>query len=58
LGDVAAAFPDVSMGSYPFGGTGAVLVLRHHDRDRLAEAAAALRDALAPLGGAQSETPP
>jgi molybdenum cofactor synthesis domain-containing protein len=58
LGQVAAAYPDVSMGSYPFGGVGAVLVLRHHDRARLAEAAAALRDALAPLGGAQSETPP
>ncbi len=58
LGEVAAAFPDVSMGSYPFGGTGAILVLRHHDPARLAEAAAALRTALVPLGGAQAETPP
>jgi molybdenum cofactor synthesis domain-containing protein len=58
LGQVAAAFPDVSMGSYPFGGSGAVLVLRHHDRARLAEAAEALRTALGPLGGAQSETRP
>ena len=58
LGQVAAAFPDVSVGSYPFGGIGAVLVLRHHDRARLAEAAEALRTALGPLGGAQSETPP
>ncbi len=58
LSEVAGAFPDVSMGSYPFGGTGAVLVLRHHDRDRLAEAAVALRAALEPLGGAQAETPP
>ena len=55
----AEAFPDVSMGSYPFGGgQGAILVLRCHDRARLAEAADALRAALAPLGGAQSETPP
>lgn len=59
LGEVARAFPDVSMGSYPFGGgAGAILVLRHHDRARLAEVAAALRVALAPLGGAHSETPP
>jgi molybdenum cofactor synthesis domain-containing protein len=58
LGQVAAAYPDVSMGSYPFGGVGAILVLRHHDRARLAEAAGALRAALAPLGGAHSETPP
>ena len=58
LGQVAAAFPDVSMGSYPFGGVGAILVLRHQDRARLAEAADALRAALVPLGGAQSETPP
>ena len=58
LGQVAAAFPDVSMGSYPFGGVGAILVVRHFDRARLAEAAEALRAALAPLGGAQSEMPP
>lgn len=59
LGEVAAAFPDVGMGSYPFGGgQGAILVLRSHDRARLAAAAVALRAALAPLGGAASETPP
>ena len=58
LGQVAAAFPDVSMGSYPFGGVGAILVLRHQNRARLAEAADALRAALVPLGGAQAETPP
>ena len=59
LGQTAAVFPDVSMGSYPFGGgAGAILVLRHPERGRLAEAAEALRKALAPLGGAQSETPP
>ncbi len=59
LGETAAAFPDVSMGSYPFGGgAGAILVLRSPDRVRLAEAADALRAALAPLGGAKSETPP
>lgn len=55
----AEAFTDVSMGSYPFGGgAGAILVLRCHDRERLAAAAAALRAALAPLGGARSEAPP
>jgi len=58
LGEVANAFPDVSMGSYPFGGQGAILVLRTTDRARLAEAAEALREALAPLGGPQSEIPP
>ena len=59
LGACAEAFPDVSMGSYPFGGgQGAILVLRCHDRTRLGEAADALRAALAPLGGAASETPP
>lgn len=58
FGAVAAAFPDVAMGSYPFGGMGAMLVLRSSDRARLAEAADALRAALAPLGGADSETGP
>ena len=59
LGAVQQAFPDVSMGSYPYGGgAGAILVLRHTDRAVLTEAADALRQALAPLGGAQSETPP
>ena len=58
FGEVAAAFPDVSMGSYPFGGRGAMLVLRSPDRARLAEAADALRDALQVFGGADSETPP
>ena len=59
LGRVAEAFPDVSMGSYPYGGgLGAILVLRTPDRERLVAAAAALREALAPLGGATSETPP
>lgn len=59
LSATAAAFPDVSMGSYPFGGgQGAMLVLRSSDRARLAQAADALRAALAPLGGAVAETPP
>ena len=59
LGTVQVAFPDVSMGSYPFGGgAGAILVLRHPDRARLAAAAEALRTALAPLGGASDEVPP
>ncbi|MFK7945353.1 MAG: competence/damage-inducible protein A [Paracoccaceae bacterium] len=59
LGAVAEAFPDVSMGSYPFGaGAGSVLVLRSSDRVRLAEAAAAVREAVRPLGGVKTETPP
>lgn len=59
LGEIARAFPDMSMGSYPYGGgQGAILVLRSPDRARLADAAAALRDMLAPLGGALSETSP
>lgn len=59
LGEAQAAFPDVSMGSYPFGGgAGAILVLRHESRDRLAAAVAALRPKLVPLGGVASETPP
>ena len=59
LGAAAAAFPDVSMGSYPFGGgSGAILVLRSADRARLAEAVAAVKAGLVPFGGAQSETPP
>lgn len=59
LGRCAEAFPDVSMGSYPFGGgAGAMLILRHAERDRLEAAADALRKALVPLGGAETETPP
>src|SRR5690625_761606 len=59
LGEVARAFPDISMGSYPYGGgEGAILVLRSPDRARLALAADRLRRALLPLGGAASETPP
>ena len=59
LGAVQTQFPDVSMGSYPYGnGAGAMLILRHHDRTLLAQAADALRAALEPLGGAQMETPP
>ncbi|MEM1300542.1 MAG: molybdopterin-binding protein [Pseudomonadota bacterium] len=59
LGVAAEAFPDVSMGSYPFGGgAGAILVLRTADRARLAEAVEMLRASLVPLGGVQSETLP
>lgn len=59
LGQCAQAFPDVSMGSYPFGGgAGAVLILRHAEHQRLSAAADALRLALGPLGGAEDETPP
>lgn len=58
LAEVAAAFPDVAMGSYPFGGRGAILVLRTPDRALLARAADALRTALIPVGGTDSETGP
>ncbi|MEO1493984.1 MAG: molybdopterin-binding protein [Pseudomonadota bacterium] len=59
LGSVAEAFPDVSMGSYPFGGgAGAILVLRSADRVRLAAAADALRDRLDKMPGNVLETPP
>ncbi len=58
FGEVAAAFPDVSMGSYPFGGRGAMLVLRTPDRERLSEAADALRSALRDIGNIDMETPP
>lgn len=59
LGEVAGAFPDVSMGSYPYGGgQGVILVLRSPDRARLADAATMLRSALTPLGGPLLETPP
>ena len=59
LGACAKEFPDVSMGSYPFGGgAGAVLILRCADRGRLSAAADALRLGLAALGGAEDETPP
>ncbi len=59
LAAVQAEHPEVSMGSYPFGGgAGAILVLRSADRARLSMAADALRAALVPLGGAAMETPP
>ena len=61
LGETQAAFPDVSMGSYPFvtaTGVGSVLVLRDFEPARLEAAVVALRKALAPLGGPVSETPP
>ena len=58
FGEVAEAFPDVAMGSYPFGGLGAMLVLRTPDRVRLEQAAKALRKALKVIGGADSETGP
>ncbi len=59
LGEAAADHPDVSMGSYPFGGgAGAILVLRCADPGRLAEAAGSLRARLADLPGDVIETPP
>jgi molybdenum cofactor synthesis domain-containing protein len=58
LGAVAAAYPDVAMGSYPFMGPGATLILRSADASRLAEAAAALRAALDALGVPYAETAP
>ncbi|MEM7212465.1 MAG: molybdopterin-binding protein [Pseudomonadota bacterium] len=59
LGDCARAFPEVSMGSYPFGGgAGAILILRHSEKTRLAAAAEAVRRALKPVQGVTTETPP
>ena len=59
LGECARSYPDVSMGSYPYGGgAGAVLILRHADHTLLSLAADMLRLALEPLGGAELETPP
>jgi molybdopterin-biosynthesis enzyme MoeA-like protein len=58
---LAAAWPDVGFGSYPFfrGGLGTTLVARSADRPRLEAAAAALRAMLAGLGvEAAGETPP
>ncbi|WP_273503218.1 competence/damage-inducible protein A [Paracoccus sphaerophysae] len=50
LREVAGRFADLSLGSYPFrdeAGFGTNLVIRGLDRDRVAQAAAALRDRLA-----------
>ena len=58
LGALAEAYPDVSMGSYPFQGPGATLILRSTDRAGLAQAADALRGVLAGMGVTVSETPP
>ena len=58
---LAAAWPGVSFGSYPFfrGGLGTTLVARSADRARLTAAAEALRVMLATLGAAApGETPP
>ena len=60
LGALAEAYPEVSMGSYPFyrKGPGAVLVLRSADRAALGRAADALRAVLAGMGVEVEETPP
>ncbi|HSF95759.1 MAG TPA: molybdopterin-binding protein [Thermohalobaculum sp.] len=58
LGVVAKAYPDVAMGSYPFMGPGATLILRSAEAPRLAEAADALRAALDRLSVPYQETPP
>ncbi|MEM0988327.1 MAG: molybdopterin-binding protein [Pseudomonadota bacterium] len=61
LGEVQGMFPEVSMGSYPFvtsSSIGSVLVLRHADRGLLQDAAQALRNILAPMGGVASEVLP
>jgi molybdenum cofactor synthesis domain-containing protein len=61
LGEVAAAHPAVSFGSYPFyqGGFGASIVARCADAAALAAAAEALRAMCAALGAeGVSETPP
>lgn len=58
---LAAAWPDVGFGSYPYfrGGLGTTLVARSTDRPRLEAAAGALRAMLADLGlAAAGETPP
>lgn len=58
LGRVATAFPDVSMGSYPYfkqGNYGTNLVLRSTDEARLSEAEAALRSELQNAGLLTSE---
>jgi molybdenum cofactor synthesis domain-containing protein len=58
---LAAEWPEVSFGSYPFfrGGLGTTLVARSADRKRLTAAAAALRAMLAGLGAADvAETAP
>lgn len=60
LGALAAAHPQVSMGSYPFynKGPGATLILRSSDRAALASAADALRAVVAGMGVKVGETPP
>lgn len=58
---LAARWPGVGFGSYPFyrGGLGSTLVARSVDRDALARAAAELRAMLRDLGAVDvSETPP
>jgi molybdenum cofactor synthesis domain-containing protein len=58
LGAVAEAYPGVAMGSYPFQGPGATLILRCSRPEVLAEAAGALRRALDALGVPYRETAP
>ena len=61
LGAVAAAHPDVSIGSYPFyrGGLGSTLVARSADPAKLAAAVQAIREMCAALGATDlQETPP
>ncbi|MDH3665596.1 MAG: molybdopterin-binding protein [Paracoccaceae bacterium] len=60
LGELAAAHPKVSMGSYPFytTGPGATLILRASDRDALNAAADGLRAVLSEMGVPVAETPP
>ena len=60
LGELAAAHPKVSMGSYPFyvNGVGSTLILRSQDRAALARAADALRAVLTDMGAKATETPP
>jgi molybdenum cofactor synthesis domain-containing protein len=60
LGALAEAYPEVSMGSYPFygAGPGAVLILRCTDPAVLAKAAEELRAMLSEMGVSVEETPP
>ena len=62
LGEIAKAYPAISVGSYPFfrgGGAGVTLVLRGADRGALEACVEALRQALKGIGVENvEETPP
>ena len=61
LGEVAAAHPAISFGSYPFfrgGGAGVTLVARATDRTVLEQGVSALRNELSAMNISVEETPP